>query len=125
MLFTLKEHVHEIGSEAPISSMLLTSQYETTFTKGVEMGTKKMEPDFLEKALSGHESELEWLTEHLKTKVSVVLYGEKSAVNGMLVQFDAETLVIESTGNPAQTCLVFKSAVQYIREAAPQGGFNL
>lgn len=89
------------------------------------MGAKEMQPDFTERALSGHETQLQWLTEHVKAKVSVVLYGVNVAVNGTLVQFDGETLLIESTSNPSQSYLVFKSAVQYIREAAPQGGFNL
>lgn len=57
-----------------------------------------------------------WLNDHLKKKVNVVFFKGQE-IEGDLVGFDAETLVIERSTGTNDTVLVFKNAVQYVEEA--------
>lgn len=84
---------------------------------------KEAEVDFAEEALSGKQAQAKWLNNHFKKKVKVVVFNGAD-IEGDLVGFDAETLVIERDTGDHETVLVYKSAVQYVEEPTSRGGFN-
>jgi sRNA-binding regulator protein Hfq len=55
--------------------------------------------------------------------VKVVVFNGAD-IEGDLVGFDTETLVVDCVSGVSGTVLVYKSAVQYVEEPTSRGGFN-